>query len=73
MLRQIPTTIVLCLALIVIASWPTVQVWAEGSSVHHFLAHGLYLLAGGLFGLQTAWWAHSASVVTHTDDTGVSS
>ncbi|MCL6637134.1 MAG: hypothetical protein K6T26_04210 [Alicyclobacillus sp.] len=72
-MRSIPSTLVLCVLSVILASWPAVQTWAMGSLTHHFLSHGLYLLAGGLFGLQTARWVQSARMAQPVDEGGVSS
>ena len=71
-MRQIPSTLVLSALLIVFAEWPTVQGWADVTVIHHYFVHTLYLLAGGLFGLQTAWWLHQPAAV-QTLEEGVSS
>ncbi|MCL6548843.1 MAG: hypothetical protein K6T30_08030 [Alicyclobacillus sp.] len=68
-----PSTLVVAALCLIAAAWPGVQAWAESSEVHHFLAHGLYLLSGGLLGLQTAWWIHQPASVQRTDEAGVSS
>ena len=72
-MRQIPSTVVISILALVVASWPGVQNWSELTSVNHYLAHCLYLVAGGLFGLQTAWWIHSSVPVSPLDEGGVSS
>lgn len=72
-MRQIPTTLVVSALCIIFAEWPSVQSWSEITPVHHFLVHGLYLVAGGLFGLQTALWSERFSSVQSLDESGVSS
>ncbi|MBX5437166.1 MAG: hypothetical protein IRZ33_08110 [Alicyclobacillaceae bacterium] len=72
-MRQIPSTLVLAALCLIAAAWPGVQTWAEATPVHHFLSHGLYLAAGGLFGLQTARWIHQPAALRRTDEAGVSS
>jgi hypothetical protein len=71
--EYVPSTIVGSVLALIIASWPAVQVWSHESAVNHYFAHLLYLLAGALFGLQTAWWAHPTANVARFDDGGVSS
>jgi hypothetical protein len=71
--KYVPSTIVGSVLALIVASWPTVQAWSEASAVNHYFAHLLYLLAGALFGLQSAWWAHSSVSVARYDDGGVSS
>lgn len=62
-MAQIPLTIVLALISIGIAEWPSVMAWSEMTSVHHALVHLLYLFAGGLVGIQIAWWARISKQV----------
>ncbi|MDQ0191486.1 hypothetical protein JI721_03345 [Alicyclobacillus cycloheptanicus] len=73
-MKQIPSTLVLAAVCILFASWPSVQTWADATSVHHYLIHGLYIIAGGFTGLQTSWWLHQPSAVQHVEEeSGVSS
>ncbi|SFU46183.1 hypothetical protein [Alicyclobacillus macrosporangiidus] len=72
-MRQIPSTVVACALLIIFASWPTVRTWAELGMIQHYLTHALYGLAGVLFGLQTAWWAHASDVIAQPEERGISS
>ncbi|GGJ11546.1 hypothetical protein GCM10010885_21090 [Alicyclobacillus cellulosilyticus] len=57
-MKQIPSTLAVAVLLLIAAAWPSVDAWSETSATAHFLVHCLYLCAGGLFGLQTAWWMH---------------
>ncbi|WP_206922371.1 hypothetical protein [Alicyclobacillus suci] len=57
-MTRVPLTLVIALFLIGTANWPSVAAWAEETNLHHALVHGLLLIAGSLFGLQTAWWMH---------------
>lgn len=72
-MKQIPSTLVLAAVCILVASWPSVQTWADTASVHHYLIHGLYIIAGGLVGLQTSWWIHQPAPLAHMEESGVSS
>lgn len=72
-MRQIPSTLVLSAIFIVLAEWPSVQTWADLTPVHHFLVHGLYLISGGLSGLQTSLWVNRPSAVHSLEESGVSS
>jgi hypothetical protein len=71
--RHIPSTLVIAVLLLVFASWPGIQAWAEAGTVHHYLSHFLYLVSGGLVGLQTAWWISNRLSVPQLDEGGVSS
>ena len=71
-MKHIPSTVVFAALLIIFAEWPSVQSWSMLTPTHHYLVHGLYLLAGGLFGLQTsAWMVHPAPL--SLEESGVSS
>ncbi|GMA64825.1 hypothetical protein NZD89_05505 [Alicyclobacillus fastidiosus] len=60
-MTRVPLTLVVALFLITLAEWPSVAAWSELTDVHHALVHGLFLVAGGLFGLQIAWWTRLSS------------
>ncbi|CAM3852814.1 hypothetical protein [Alicyclobacillus pomorum] len=72
-MRYVPSTIVVAVLALILACWPGVQAWSETGPIHHYLVHLLYLFAGALVGLQTAWWAHGFVAVRELDDGGVSS
>lgn len=72
-MKQIPSTLVLSALCILFASWPSLQAWSDATSVHHYLTHGFYILAGGLVGLQTCWWMHAPSRIQHVEESGVTS
>lgn len=72
-MKQIPSTLVLAAVCILGASWPSLQAWAEATPAHHYLIHGLYIIAGGLVGLQTSWWIHQSTPIQHVEESGVSS
>lgn len=72
-MRQIPSTLVIAVLLLVFASWPGIQAWSESGIIHHYLVHLLYLVSGGLVGLQTAWWVTNHATVSQLDEGGVSS
>ncbi|MCL6517068.1 hypothetical protein [Alicyclobacillus sp.] len=72
-MRHIPSTLVACALLIILASWPAVQAWAELGIIQHYLSHALYGIAGLLLGLQTAWWVHAGDTVAQAEERGVSS
>ncbi|MBX6351962.1 MAG: hypothetical protein IRZ10_01405 [Thermoflavifilum sp.] len=70
-MRYIPSTVVLAVLCLIAAEWPGVQAWAMQSELHHYLSHLLFLLAGGLFGLQTAWWVHQPMAFSDEAEAGV--
>ncbi|WDL95599.1 hypothetical protein [Alicyclobacillus sp. ALC3] len=73
-MRQIPSTLVLAAVCILVAAWPSLQGWADATAVHHYLIHSLYIIAGGLVGLQTSWWVHQPASMAHVEEErGVSS
>lgn len=72
-MRYVPSTLVLSVLALILASWPSVQAWSEQTAVHHYFTHLLYLMAGALFGLQTAWWAHRQVNAPGLEERGVSS
>lgn len=73
-MKQIPSILVLAALLIIGAAWPSVQAWSDASILHHYLVHCLYLLAGGLSGLQSARWVVQTAGVGQVDEeAGVSS
>ena len=71
-MKQIPLTLVIAAFALIFAEWPSVQVWAEASTLHHYLNHLMYLVSGGLTGWQTSQWTHTQSQTT-AREAGVSS
>jgi hypothetical protein len=71
--RYIPSTLVVAVLLLVFASWPSIQSWSETGLIQHYIVHTLYLFAGALVGLQTAWWVSNRSAASQLDEGGVSS
>lgn len=71
-MKQIPSTLAISVLLIIGAEWPSVQQWSDTQVLHHYLVHGLFLLAGGLIGLQSAiWMDQPQSLSTVDEETGV--
>jgi hypothetical protein len=72
--KQIPSTIVLSILLIVFASWPSIDALGERSLLWHLALHACYLAAGCLFGLQMVWWAfRERTRFTNNEESRVSS
>lgn len=72
-MRQIPSTLVLAVLLLIAANWPGIQSWSETGQIQHYLAHALYLASGSLVGLQTALWVSRRPPLAQLDEGGVSS
>ncbi|WP_067932176.1 hypothetical protein [Alicyclobacillus kakegawensis] len=72
-MKQVPLTLVLMALCLVAVNWPSVQTWATATTVHHYLAHGLYLLGGACLGLQASRWLTPSPSDIVLDETGVSS
>ncbi|MCL6631125.1 MAG: hypothetical protein K6T63_00710 [Alicyclobacillus herbarius] len=72
-MKQVPLTLVLMAVCLVAVNWPSIQTWATANMIHHYLAHGLYLIAGACLGLQTSRWLTSTRSDVISEDTGVSS
>jgi hypothetical protein len=72
-MRQVPTTIVLAVLSLIIASWPGIETLGRMTSSSHYLIHCLYILSGGLFGLQTSWWSTQSNHTQVADEGGVTS
>ncbi len=73
-MKQIPSTIVLSILLLILAAWPNVDIWGEQSLPRHLLLHVCYLISGGLVGLQAAWWStRGRTQYTNHEESRVSS
>jgi hypothetical protein len=73
-MKQIPSTIVLSILLLIFASWPSINAWGEHSLVRHLALHACYLVSGSLFGLQVAWFAaRERTRYTNNEESRVSS
>lgn len=71
--KYVPSIVVVSVLLLIFASWPAVDAWSELTANNHFLVHCLFLIAGGLFGLQTSRWVTSTTNMPAVDEGGVSS
>lgn len=72
MLKQIPVSLVLAVAVLIFAEWPSVQSWGDATTLHHYVTHLLYVFAGALVGWQTSEWASSPAHIS-SKEAGVSS
>lgn len=72
-MKYVPSTVVISVLLLIFVSWPSVEAWSNATLVHHFWVHCVYVLSGGIFGLQTARWMSSVVPASLLSEGGVSS